>query len=98
MTRKRISGTILNLFGLLSILMLSINVEAQAPRKAQIAFVSGRDGDGEIYVMDTDGKNQRNLTNHQSDDQEPAWFDPTFSVTSAGRLLLTWSWLKRIER
>ena len=40
------------------------NVWAQAPRKAQIAFSSDRDRNLEIYVMDTDGKNQRNLTNH----------------------------------
>ena len=48
------------------------NVWTQAPKKAEIAFVSDRDGNGEIYVMDADSKNQRNLTNHQSDDQEPA--------------------------
>ena len=34
-----------------------------APR-AQIAFVSDRDGNPEIYVMDADGKNQRRLTEH----------------------------------
>ena len=29
---------------------------------AQIAFTSFRDGNGEIYVMDADGGNPRNLT------------------------------------
>jgi Tol biopolymer transport system component len=50
---------------------LLINVRAQAPGKAQIAFDSARDGIGGIYVMGTDGKNQRNLTNHG--DIFPAW-------------------------
>ena len=68
MNRKSISSAILSLLGLLSTLVLLVNVEAQAPRKAQIAFVSDRDGNGEIYLMDTDGKNQRNLTNHPADD------------------------------
>ena len=73
MNRKRISHAIVLLLGLLNTLVLSVNVEAQAPRKAQIVFVSDRDGNGEIYVMDTEGKNQRNLTNHPASDFAPAW-------------------------
>jgi TolB protein len=38
-----------------------------------IAFVSIRDGNAEVYVMDADGKNQRNLTNNPADDWGPAW-------------------------
>ena len=98
MNRKYISSAISPLLGLLSTLVLSVNIEAQVPRKARIAFVSDRDGNSEVYVMDADGNNLRNLTNHQSDDQEPAWFDPTFSVASAGKRLLTWGWLKRLGR
>ena len=45
----------------------------QAPRTAKIAFTSFRDGNDEIYVMDADGKNQHNLTNHPSGDYTPAW-------------------------
>ena len=41
--------------------------------QAQIAFVSDRDRNDEIYVMDNDGGNQRNLTNHPSDDYAPSW-------------------------
>ena len=40
---------------------------------AQIAFVSERDGNREIYVMDADGENPRNLTNHPSSDRDPSW-------------------------
>lgn len=69
-------------------ILLSASVWAQAPQKAQIAFHSERDGNGEIYVMDADGKNQRNLTNNPADDICPSWFDPAFarSVSPAGKL------------
>lgn len=38
-----------------------------------IAFVSDRDGNFEIYVMDPDGENQTNITNNPSEDRYPAW-------------------------
>ena len=41
--------------------------------QAQIAFMSQRDGNPEIYVMDVDGKNQRRLTNHPDNDLSPSW-------------------------
>ena len=43
---------------LLELTTLMIGVDAQA----QIAFASNREGNFEIYVMDTDGKNLRRLT------------------------------------
>jgi Tol biopolymer transport system component len=46
------------------------------PRSAgvgQIAFVSNRDGNDEIYVMNPDGSNQRRLTNTPGEDWHPAW-------------------------
>ena len=39
----------------------------------KIAFVSKRDGNKEIYVMDADGNNQRRLTNNEATDASPAW-------------------------
>ena len=39
----------------------------------QIVFTSRRDGDNEIYVMDADGRNQENLTNHPAHDSAPDW-------------------------
>lgn len=39
----------------------------------KIAFVSQRDGNPEIYVMDADGKNQRRLTRNLANDMFPAW-------------------------
>ena len=39
----------------------------------KIAFVSIRDGNKEIYSMDSNGENQANLTNNRSDDWDPSW-------------------------
>jgi len=38
------------------------------PAGNRIAFVSSRDGNYEIYVMDTDGSNQTRLTNNPGRD------------------------------
>ena len=48
-------------------LMVCVDVQAQ------IVFSSERDGNPEIYVMDTNGGNQRRLTNNPDDDWEPSW-------------------------
>ena len=42
-------------------------------QKGKIAFYTNRDGNYEIYVMDGDGSNPTNLTNHSADDFSPAW-------------------------
>jgi Tol biopolymer transport system component len=42
-------------------------------QKGQIAFMSTRDHNPEIYVMNVDGTNQRRLTNHTALDEHPAW-------------------------
>ena len=50
--------------------------EAQAPRPVAgetIAFVSDRDDNNEIYVMDAAGAAAFNLTNHPADDRQPSW-------------------------
>ena len=39
----------------------------------QIAFMSRRDGDREIYIMEADGSNQHNLTNNPAQDRDPAF-------------------------
>ena len=53
----------------LTLLMACVDAQAQA----QIAFSSNRDGNPEIYVMDADGGNPRNLTNHPDGDFQPSW-------------------------
>ena len=43
------------------------------PPENDIAFVSQRDGNGEIYLMNADGSAQTNLTNNLAWDESPAW-------------------------
>lgn len=51
--------------------------EAEAPARklpaGEIAFVSERDGNFEIYLMSSDGSNARNLTRHPAADYSLAW-------------------------
>ena len=42
-------------------------------RNTKIAFISDRDGNAQIYVMDIDRTNVRRLTNNTADDFSPAW-------------------------
>jgi TolB protein len=46
---------------------------ARGSEHGQIVFASSRDGNWEIYVMEADGANPRNLTNHPANDRYPAW-------------------------
>ena len=46
---------------------------AWSPSGQKIVFVSTRDGNKEIYVMDPDGEHQLRLTNNKRDDNYPAW-------------------------
>ena len=51
----------------------SNRAEASTTQNGKIAFESYRYDNAEIYVMDTDGSNQRNLTNHPDSDRSPSW-------------------------
>ncbi len=44
-----------------------------SPDGRLIAFASDRDGNWEIYVMNSDGSNARRLTNHPAVDEAPTW-------------------------
>ena len=44
-----------------------------SPDGTKIAFESDRDGDWDIFVMDSDGNNVKRLTNHSATDQSAAW-------------------------
>ena len=39
----------------------------------RILFESNRDGNWEVYVMDGDGSNPKNLSNSPTNDQGPVW-------------------------
>lgn len=46
---------------------------AWSPDGSQIAFVSDRSGNADVWVMDVDGGNAVNLTNDEAKDHSPAW-------------------------
>ncbi len=48
-------------------------VLAKAPETAKIVFTSKRDGNFEIYIMNPDGSDQKNLTQHRAQDWVPVW-------------------------
>ncbi len=43
------------------------------PLPCMIAFDADRDGNREIYVMEPDGSDPTNLSNHPADDWGPVW-------------------------
>ena len=51
----------------------SVSVLAKAPETAKVVFTSRRDGNFEIYIMNPDGSDQINLTQHRAQDYAPVW-------------------------
>lgn len=49
------------------------HISAEVPTRPKIVFNSTRDGNTEIYMMDTDGKQQVRLTRHPDADFQPVW-------------------------
>ena len=49
------------------------NFTAASTTIGKIAFCSESGGNFEIHIMDADGSNQRNLTNHPDNDYSPSW-------------------------
>ena len=78
-------GTVLLLSGGL----LFIDGWAHAAGSERLSFTSNRGGIFDIYVMDIDGKNLRNVTNHPSDHFGP-WAtisEPAYTWSPDGRFL-----------
>ena len=46
---------------------------AKAPTTPKILFTSTRDGNREVYIMNPDGSEQENLTQHRAEDLEAVW-------------------------
>lgn len=55
------------IFGIFSVAL------AAAPATAKIVFTSKRGGNSEIYIMNPDGSEQANLTQHRASDFHPVW-------------------------
>ena len=51
----------------------ALQISAQAPKTAKIAFASNRDGNWEIYLMNPDGSQQERLTQNSARDLSPVW-------------------------
>lgn len=60
---------------ILSMLMCGnvCQVFAEAPTIPKILFISTRDGNSEVYIMNSDGSEQVNLTQHPADDMSAVW-------------------------
>jgi len=50
-----------------------VQTPAWSPDGRKLAFVSQRDGNSEIYVMNADGSAQENLTRQPASDSHPSW-------------------------
>ena len=71
---------------LLILTTLMISVDAQA----QIAFVSNRSGNWDIYVMDANGQNPRKLTDNNWLDNSPSWSPDGKHIAFASTELANW--------
>ena len=70
-----------------------------SPDGKRIVFVSERDGNKEIYTINADGRRDpRRLTKNRHNDTDPAWYNPAFAVTPAGKKFTIWGWLKQLSR
>ncbi|MDE0502868.1 MAG: hypothetical protein OXI86_02220, partial [Candidatus Poribacteria bacterium] len=67
---RRCLTSVLVLFQLIRMLVAQ---NGHAALSGKIAFSSTRDGNHEIYVMDSDGGNQRRVTHHPDFDLDPSW-------------------------
>lgn len=66
----------LSTFAILISLVLNASVHplfAKAPTTPKILFTSTRDGNREVYIMNPDGSEQKNLTQHRAQDLDAVW-------------------------
>ena len=60
----------------IGVLLLCVSISAvcaKAPTSGKMVFTSTRDGNSEIYIMNSDGSDQVNLSRDNADDSEPVW-------------------------
>src|SRR5688572_9565780 len=77
LSARRILRASVSASALAMTLLMSLVVLAQPPDSAsgggKIAFVSDRDGNAEIYVMNADGSDQKRLTHDPASDSTPCF-------------------------
>ncbi|NKB72326.1 MAG: hypothetical protein GKR89_35055 [Candidatus Latescibacteria bacterium] len=61
------------LFAGLLVAVLAFSAQGESGNMGQIAFVSDRDGDAEIYLMNGDGSDPKRLTDQPGLDGHPTW-------------------------
>ena len=68
-----------------------------SPDGTKIAYVSGRTGNSNIFLMDADGRNAVNLTRTPPgiDNRSPSWPRGGLAVNPSGKLSTSWGELKR---
>ena len=67
---------LISIFCIISLMQLCASVcpvLAKAPLTPKILFTSARDGNRDVYIMNPDGSEQVNLTQHPADDQRAVW-------------------------
>ena len=72
MKRKRI-GIVFGVAFVASNILFPMNVYAQEPGVRYVSFNSDRTGNHDIYIIDTNGRNLRNLTDHPARDFSVTW-------------------------
>ena len=68
--------TRLLIFTIFILFVLNVNIcplFAEAPTTPKIVFTSSRSGNSEIYIMNPDGSEQVNLTQHPAIDLQAVW-------------------------
>ena len=67
-------GSVIAFILLLFVFMVAVAYAAKPLfRPIRVAYMSSRSGNYEIYLVDRDGKNLQNLTNHEAQDGVPGW-------------------------
>ena len=67
---------LLLIFSLILLMLMCVGVcqvFAEAPTTPKILFMSTRDGNREVYMMNPDGSEQMNLTQHPARDASGVW-------------------------
>jgi TolB protein len=63
-----------------------------SPDGTSIAFVSDRDGNAEVYIVDSDGSNERRLTTAPGDQAAFAWTPRGLLITSSAPEAIVSDW------